>query len=86
MVTKYGDLQIVFVQERGTGEGKTLTLLSALEFGKREGMETELRLRESSGERLQRGRKNEVRDAILHSSTQSLEQVFDFSAEENAIE
>ena len=49
-------------------------------------METELRLREPSGERLRRGRKNEVRDVVLPSPTQSLERVFDFSAEENAIE
>lgn len=49
-------------------------------------METELRLREPSGERLRRQRKNEVGDVILPSSTESLGQVFDFSAEENAIE
>lgn len=49
-------------------------------------METELRLREPSGERLWRGRRNGDRRVILPSSTQSLEQVFDFSEEENAIE
>lgn len=38
------------------------------------------------GERLRRGRKNGVRDVILPSPTQSLKQVVDFSAEENAIE
>lgn len=49
-------------------------------------MEPELRLREPSGERLEKQRKNEVRDGILPSPTKSLEHVFDFSAEENAIE
>lgn len=49
-------------------------------------METELRLREPSGERLRSGRKNGERDVILPSPAQSHEQVFDFSAEENAIE
>lgn len=46
-----------FVQERGTGDGKTLTLLPAEEFSRREDMEAELRLREPSGERSGRGRK-----------------------------
>lgn len=49
-------------------------------------METELRLREPSGETLRRGRKHEVQDVILPSPTQNLEQVFDLSAEENTIE